>query len=49
MILCGWAPDVFWNATPEDLSIIVEALRSDGAGPPDTVTLARLRKAFPDG
>ncbi|WP_443025697.1 phage tail assembly chaperone [Sphingomonas sp. PB2P12] len=47
--MLGWAPEVFWRATPVELAGVVEALVGDVAVPPDASTIARLRGAFPDG
>jgi hypothetical protein len=46
-LLCGWTPDVFWNATPEELATVIAALQPQGAAA-DGAVLARLREAFPD-
>jgi uncharacterized phage protein (TIGR02216 family) len=47
----GWAPDVFWRATPAELGAVVAAIGGEaGEGaPPDRATVARLMEAFPDG
>lgn len=47
----GWSPDAFWRATPAELAAVVGALAGESGGgvPPDAVTMARLREAFPDG
>ncbi len=45
----GWAPDMFWRATPAELAGVVGALMGDAQAPPDASTIARLRGAFPDG
>jgi uncharacterized phage protein (TIGR02216 family) len=46
----GWAPDVFWRATPAELGALVRALAGErGEAPPDAATIAKLREAFPDG
>ena len=45
----GWAPEVFWRATPAELAGVVGALVGDVAVPPDASTIARLRGEFPDG
>lgn len=45
----GWRPDEFWAATPAEL---VTALGLDAApdtSPADTMKLAALMEAFPDG
>jgi hypothetical protein len=44
--LLGWTPDIFWSATPEDLTTVLEALRGEVAEPPD---LKSLMESFPDG
>lgn len=48
-VVFGWAPDVFWNATPEELATVIAALRGEAATPPDPAVVARMREAFPDG
>lgn len=48
-VLFGWTPDVFWNATPEELATVMAAARGDAATPPDAGAVARLKEAFPDG
>ena len=48
----GWSPAAFWRATPAELAAVVMAASGGGAAamtPPDAVTLARMREAFPDG
>ena len=47
----GWAPEVFWLATPVELGAIVEAAcgGSETLDPPDRGLVARLMEAFPDG
>ena len=45
----GWAPEVFWRATPAELAGVVGALVGEVEMPPDASTIARLREAFPDG
>ena len=45
----GWSPDAFWAATPADLAAVVAAIAGEAADPPDAVTIARLKEAFPDG
>jgi uncharacterized phage protein (TIGR02216 family) len=50
--MLGWSPDAFWRATPAELAAVVRAAAGDRDGamtPPDAATLARMRKAFPDG
>lgn len=46
----GWSPDAFWRATPAELGALVRAVAGDGpAAPPDAVTIAALKRVFPDG
>lgn len=47
----GWAPEVFWGATPAELGALVEAACGEGerVDPPDRGLVARLMEAFPDG
>ena len=47
--LLGWTPDIFWAATPAELSVILNALSPPGETPPDAPTLYRLMEQFPDG
>ncbi len=45
----GWSPDAFWAVTPAELAAVVAAIAGEAADPPDAVTIARLKEAFPDG
>lgn len=45
--LLGWKPDEFWNATPAELALALEA-PADAAQGPDVATIAALRRQFPD-
>jgi len=48
----GWSPDAFWRATPAELAVVVTAAGGGaeaGMSPPDAITLAAMREAFPDG
>lgn len=46
----GWAPDVFWRATPAELGAVLRALGGDEAGAcADGRDLAALMEAYPDG
>jgi uncharacterized phage protein (TIGR02216 family) len=45
----GWAPDVFWRATPAELMALARAMRGEEAAPPDRGTIAAMMEAFPDG
>ncbi|WP_439532100.1 phage tail assembly chaperone [Polymorphobacter sp.] len=46
----GWRPDDFWAATPAELRTALGLdLEDDAAGAVDSVWLARLMEAFPDG
>lgn len=50
-VVLGWAPDIFWRATPAELAAVVAVLLG-GEGeitPPDGATIARMQEAFPDG
>ncbi len=49
--LAGWAPDIFWRATPAELEAVLVALAGDGdaVAPPSPATIATLRERFPDG
>ena len=49
--LLGWRPDDFWNATPDELAAVLEAL-SGGTGGAEGIgraDLERLERMFPDG
>lgn len=45
--LLGWRPDHFWDATPDELAAVLDALapQPPQAGADD---LARLKEMFPD-
>ncbi len=45
----GWTPELFWSATPAELSALVRAVAGDEVAPPDRDTIAQLMEAFPDG
>lgn len=45
----GWAPDVFWRATPAELGALVLALHGDDPPALGASDMARLMEAFPDG
>jgi hypothetical protein len=45
----GWAPDLFWNATPAELAAVLGAMSGDGAAVASSDDLARLKEMFPDG
>lgn len=47
----GWTPEVFWRATPDELTAIFRAASGEASAgaPPDAATLARLKGMFPDG
>ncbi|WP_419826074.1 phage tail assembly chaperone [Sphingomonas sp.] len=49
--LAGWAPDIFWRATPAELAAVLDALTADdaGAAPPPPATIAALKELHPDG
>ena len=47
--LLGWRPDEFWNATPDELAAVLEAM-SGGRGEGVTrADVTRLERMFPDG
>lgn len=46
-LLLGWRPDEFWNSTPAELALALQA-PSDGADVPDSATIEELRRRFPD-
>lgn len=49
-VLCGWRPEEFWAATPDELAAVVGALTGDQAAePPAPGLITRLQEAFPDG
>lgn len=45
--LLGWAPDVFWQATPAELIDALVAPDGDGA-PPNRDAIEALMARFPD-
>ena len=45
----GWAPDVFWAATPAELGALAGALRGDAPVALSAGDLARLKELYPDG
>jgi uncharacterized phage protein (TIGR02216 family) len=45
----GWAPDVFWAATPAELGALAAALAGEDVAPLDGAAFARLKEQFPDG
>lgn len=48
----GWNPDAFWRATPAELAAVVTGAGGGAEAavtPPDAITLAAMREAFPDG
>ncbi|SFR98010.1 phage tail assembly chaperone [Sphingomonas jatrophae] len=47
--LLGWSPDAFWQATPEEVAAVLEALAGDAPERADGADLARLMERFPDG
>ena len=45
-VLLGWRPDEFWEATPAELALALEAPeRVEG---PDRATIEALKQRFPD-
>jgi uncharacterized phage protein (TIGR02216 family) len=48
--LLGWRPDEFWNATPDELVAVLEALaRGTGGEGIGRADLDRMERMFPDG
>ena len=47
--LLGWRAHEFWDATPAELAVVLNALMPPAADPPSRDDLTRLQKAFPDG
>jgi hypothetical protein len=45
--LLGWRPNEFWDATPAELALALQAPEAS-AEPPDAETIARLKLRFPD-
>ena len=45
----GWAPDMFWAATPAELAAVLNAARGDAPPPADRELLARMMEADGDG
>jgi len=46
----GWAPALFWQATPAELGAVMLAVIGDGPAPPPTRDeLTQMMEAFPDG
>jgi uncharacterized phage protein (TIGR02216 family) len=46
-MLLGWRPDEFWNATPAELTLALQAPAGE-ADVPDRTTIEALRRRFPD-
>jgi hypothetical protein len=44
-VLLGWRPGEFWDATPVELAL---ALQAPAADAPDAMTIEELRRRFPD-
>ena len=48
--LLGWRPDDFWNATPDELAAVLEAIAGGNGGEGmDRAELEQLERMFPDG
>ena len=45
--LLGWRPDEFWNATPAELALALNA-GNEAAEVPDPETIEALLRRFPD-
>jgi hypothetical protein len=46
-ILLGWRPTEFWNSTPAELSLALQA-PANFRDAPDKATIETLRRRFPD-
>lgn len=47
--MLGWAPCVFWAATPAELAGIFQALGPSAETPAPPERIALLKEQFPDG
>lgn len=47
--ILGWRPADFWNATPLELSGILDVATSTCTAPPVSSELQKLMELFPDG
>jgi hypothetical protein len=47
--LLGWRPNEFWDATPAELTAILNAMVADEPPPASAADLVRLKELFPDG
>ena len=45
-LLLGWRPDEFWNSTPAELALALQAPAAADA--PKQTTIDELRRRFPD-
>lgn len=48
ILMLGWRPDDFWNATPAELLGILAAISGDGEMPPSAEAIHKLMERFPD-
>jgi hypothetical protein len=46
-LLLGWRPGDFWNATPAELALAIEA-PAEAMNGPELATIEALRRRFPD-
>lgn len=46
-MLLGWRPDEFWNATPAEFALALQA-PAGADDRPDAQTIEMLRRRFPD-
>lgn len=46
-LLLGWRPDEFWDATPAELALALQAPGAAEQGP-DAAVIDELRRRFPD-
>jgi len=48
-MLLGWRPAEFWDATPAELSCVLNAVAAQSETPPGRDDIQKLMEAFPDG
>jgi uncharacterized phage protein (TIGR02216 family) len=47
-MLLGWRPAEFWDATPAELSCVLNAVAAQCETPPGRDDMQKLMEAFPD-
>lgn len=47
-LLLGWRPDEFWNATPAELQVVLNAMSRPDEDAADSSMLSALMQQFPD-